>query len=103
MRIFPFLFSILIFSCTGRSGEKNHIVTVNGANIYKSNCSLCHGDDGKKQLAGASDLSQTKLPEPELHNVIKIGRGTMAPFENVLSEDEIKAVAEHVQKLKVNK
>lgn len=102
MRIFPFLLFILIFSCTN-SGEKKTIGTIGGTNIYKSNCSLCHGDDGKKRLADASDLSLTKLPESELITVIKKGRGAMAPFENVLSEDEIKAVAEHVQKLKTNK
>lgn len=102
MRILPFLLFIVLFSCTN-SEQKQEIVTVDGTNIYKSNCSLCHGDDGKKRLAGASDLSLTKLPEPELIGVIKKGRGAMGPFENLLSEDEIKAVAEHVQKLKVTK
>ena len=71
-----------------------------GIELYKVNCSPCHGEDGKKGLGGASDLSASILSEDEAKAVITNGRGNMAPYGGALKEEEIKALATYLQSLK---
>jgi len=75
---------------------------VNGQNIYlgKGNCVSCHGADGKKRLAGATDLSISQLDKNGIENVVVNGRNSMAPYKDILSAEEISAVTEYVESLK---
>lgn len=70
-----------------------------GADIYKAQCTLCHGEDGKLGIGGAKDLTTSTLTKEEMIAVITHGRGTMMPFNTLLSKDEIEAVADHVLNL----
>ncbi|MEZ4428361.1 MAG: cytochrome c [Nannocystaceae bacterium] len=80
---------------------------IDGKPLFVSKCKSCHGDDGKGKttigeklkipsLAG-SKLSQAKL-------IDKIANGVdgtkMKAFKGKLSDDEIKAIAAHIKKLK---
>ena len=71
-----------------------------GIELYKVNCVACHGEDGKKGLGGASDLSASLLSEGDAENVITNGRGAMAPYGGQLKEEDINALATYLQTLK---
>ena len=71
-----------------------------GIELYKVNCVACHGEDGKKGLGGASDLSASVLSEGDAKNVITNGRGAMAPYGEQLKEEDINALATYLQTLK---
>ena len=76
--------------------------SVNGQEIYSANCAKCHGDDGKAGITGASDLSVSALDINGQIEVVKNGRGTMAPFAGQLTDEQIKAVTEFTETLKNN-
>ncbi|MBK7935583.1 MAG: cytochrome c [Lewinellaceae bacterium] len=71
-----------------------------GMAIFRQYCVVCHGADGKLGLNGAKDLSASILTPEERINIITNGRKLMTPFNEILSADEIKAVAEYTQTLK---
>ena len=72
---------------------------VDGAKIYKMNCVICHGADGKLGINGAKDITQSELTEAEKINLIKKGKGAMTPFESILTEEQIKAVVTYTNSL----
>ena len=65
-----------------------------GAALYKKYCTLCHGADGKKGFNGAKDLTASILLVEERVILIREGKGLMTPYKGLLSEEEIRAVAE---------
>ena len=58
---------------------------------------------GNLQVSGASDLTKSSLSEEQIINVIKKGRNAMSPYEKLLTESQINAVATYVQGLRLNK
>jgi len=62
--------------------------------LYEANCSLCHGNDGKKGVAGAKDLSSTELDVNSIRDVILHGKGAMPPV--AVSDDDASAIADYV-------
>ena len=70
-----------------------------GEAVYKQYCVACHGADGKLGLSGAKDLGASTLTLDERIEVITKGRKLMTPFGEVLTPEEIRAVAEYSQKL----
>lgn len=68
-----------------------------GAEVFATNCSVCHGEDGHGG-AGGPDL--TTMPkaqnEPEAIEQVTDGGGGMPPFGGQLSEEEIQNVAAFV-------
>ncbi|MDB5258138.1 MAG: hypothetical protein JWM14_2833 [Chitinophagaceae bacterium] len=72
----------------------------NGKAIFTQVCAACHGQDGKLGVGGAKDLSLSKLPHVEVVQVIAKGKGLMQPYEGVLSEQEIEAVANYAEGLR---
>lgn len=82
----------------GSKAENNNIA--DASSLYKTNCSSCHGDDGKLGLTGATDLSTSALDNAGIIHVIANGRGAMAPFKGALSDEQVQAVAGYVESLK---
>ena len=72
----------------------------NGRAIFTQVCAACHGQDGNLGVGGAKDLSQSKLSHTEIVQMIARGKGLMQPYESVLSEQEIEAVASYAEGLK---
>ena len=64
-----------------------------GMAVFRKYCVLCHGADGKLGLNGAKDLSKSALPLEERIKVVTNGRKLMTPFGEILSPEEIQAVA----------
>jgi cytochrome c6 len=71
-----------------------------GMAVFRKNCVLCHGADGKLGANGAKDLTSSVLPVDSRILIITNGKNLMTPFKAVLSEAEIKAVAEYSLTLK---
>jgi cytochrome c oxidase cbb3-type subunit 3 len=81
-----------------------------GAAIFKKNCVMCHGADGK----GFSALKtpnftdpkwQSSIKDKEMREVIKSGKkGTAMPaFGNQLKDEEISAVIAYIRSLNSSK
>jgi mono/diheme cytochrome c family protein len=76
-------------------------VEVDGQLLYTNNCASCHGPDGNLGNSGSKDLSKSKFNEQQVLNIIKKGKGTMPPFEYLLTTDkEREAVMEFVMSLR---
>ncbi len=97
------LSAVLILSCASATESDSALPPtsgrVNGAKIFSTHCTLCHGKDGKLGLSDAKDLSVSQLSKDEMVAVISNGRGTMASYKTVLSKAEIEAVVQHVRTL----
>lgn len=72
----------------------------NGEVIFTQVCAACHGQDGKLGVGGAKDLSQSTLKHQEVVQMVAKGKGLMQPYESVLSEQEIEAVATYTEGLR---
>ncbi|MDO9186636.1 MAG: SirB2 family protein [Bacteroidia bacterium] len=73
---------------------------LNGQEIFNASCISCHGADGKLGLMEASDLSISTMEFAAKIEIIKNGKGAMTPFAEILTEEQIKAVAEYTESLK---
>lgn len=83
-----------------RSMETISASTLNGQELFNASCISCHGADGKLGLMEASDLSISTMELATKIELIKNGKGAMTPFSGILSEEQIKAVAEYSESLK---
>jgi len=81
--------------------SESYDIMAHGKALYLSNCALCHGDNGKKSLSGAKDLSITEKSAEEMFEIISNGKGQMRAYSSVFSKEEIEAVLAYVKTLKV--
>ena len=81
------------------SSSTTETVALDGEKIYKQNCALCHGPDGKLGANGSKDLTISDFDLNERIAMISKGKGVMTAFENILTLPEIKAVAEYYMTL----
>jgi mono/diheme cytochrome c family protein len=80
----------------------------NGADIYKTKCSACHGKNGagdtmlgknlKLRPLGSDDVQ--KQSDDELFTIISKGRKRMPPFDRKLSKDQIHDLVKYIRSLK---
>ncbi len=99
--ILPLFFSgIILLSACSNNPNTSENTALSGADLYVKSCAVCHGNDGKKGLSGASDLSTSTLDYTSLVDVITNGRKIMPPFKTTLKAHEIEAIAKHVESLK---
>jgi cytochrome c553 len=93
------------------------VASVQAADVkenWKAHCAKCHGDDGKGQTkmgqkAGCKDLTDAKvqdeLKDDKAFKAVKEGmkdgdKTVMKAYNEVLSDDEIKALVAHVRTFK---
>lgn len=95
--LLPFAFCLA--SC-GNNSIKTSEVKSAGQSLYESNCTSCHGEDGKLCALSAKDLSVTNFSKEQMEEIIANGKSTMTPFGNMLNKEEISAVADYVETLK---
>ena len=105
-------FSMLLFACGGQTGKDSSAKPaktatkakkIDGAKIYKTYCVTCHGLYGDMGASGAVNLATSILNEEDRIQVITKGRKLMTPFEGLLSEKKIKAVAKYIETLRTEK
>jgi mono/diheme cytochrome c family protein len=94
--------SFLLAACgdTPSNGSGATGGTLDGASVFRKYCVNCHGANGKLGLSGAKDLSVSALSLEDRVALITNGRGLMAAYRDILSEAEIKAVAEYTLQLR---
>lgn len=95
--IFLFCLSLSFWAC---SGVESPSAAVSVAELYGANCALCHGADGKLQLADASDLSASEMTVEQRKEIIRNGKNDMVPFGDLLSDGEIAALANFLDQLR---
>lgn len=98
--------ALLVLACG--SGEMPATVdesagTSKGEQLFLSNCTLCHGRDGKLGFNGAKDLTLSTLTKAEMIALVTNGKGLMMPYKNTLTAKDIEAVVQHVRSLAVKK
>ena len=89
----------MVLAC-GDNQTKKDSGPPQGAAIYKKYCVLCHGADGKLGLNGSKDITASAFTLEERMVLIQNGKNTMTPFKDILTPEEIKAVAEYTMTLK---
>lgn len=91
------LFSI--HACSPQ-GESNRDSGLSAKELYARHCRACHGDDGRKGVAGAKDIPDSKLNLEERIRLIQQGKGAMMPYKGLLTSEEIRGVAEYTMQMK---
>lgn len=70
-----------------------------GQEIYQKLCIECHGDDGKKGLFKAPDITVSILKEAEMKERILQGKGIMRGYEHELNNMQVDALIEYITTL----
>lgn len=95
LALLSFMFIVAAYGLAEMSRTKkvsNEIT--DGKALYETSCAVCHGNDGKLGMAGASDLSQTPLQQSEIVNIILNGKNAMPKV--AMSEEQANATAKYV-------
>ncbi|MBK9337968.1 MAG: cytochrome c [Lewinellaceae bacterium] len=71
-----------------------------GKALFRRHCVTCHGADGTLGLNGAGDLTKSARTQAERVVQITKGKNLMPAFEEVLTPEEIQAVANYTETLK---
>ena len=94
-----FAFIIAAFFACGNVNSQSSDAE-SGEQIYKTYCVACHGDNGKLKLNDAPDLTFSRMTlEERIENITK-GGSMMPAFGEVISEEQIQAVAVYLDELK---
>lgn len=88
---------MVILACAESS--KKELTDEQVEKLYRQHCVLCHGIDGTLQVNGAKDLTKSPYSLQDRIQQITKGKNTMTPYENILTKEEIKALAEYTFKL----
>lgn len=80
--------------------EITAVTAVDGKEIYEAKCINCHGADGKLGMSGAKDLTLSVLKPEEKITLITNGKSTMKPYKDVLTAEQITAVAAYTETFK---
>ncbi|NNE26366.1 MAG: cytochrome c [Saprospiraceae bacterium] len=88
-------FGVALYACAPASKTN-----IDAAKLYKTHCVICHGIDGKLGINGAKDLTVSPMTFKERVNNITNGAGTMQAFKDILSKEEIEALAKYTLTLK---
>ena len=83
---------------------------VDGKALFAQACAKCHGTDGTgglptvangpKPVDLTSDAWQESRSDGELISAIRDGRGAMPPFADVLTAEQVHALAAHLRTLR---
>lgn len=72
-----------------------------GRNLYESDCSTCHGEDGSGELLGSADFTDLRqmdnLAPRDLYLIVTQGRGSMPAWQSLLSQDDRWAVIDYLR------
>ena len=102
--IFPALIgtfcAVACAAAEGPDADKKDPVTP-GEAMFNSNCTMCHGRDGRLNLSGAKDLTKSVLTKAEMIAIVTSGKGDMAGFGRTLTKKQVEEVVNHVRSLHV--
>jgi len=78
----------------GIAKEGTAVASNDGESLYKANCVLCHGNDGKLGASGAKDLSTSTMQLAEMKEIILHGKGLMPAAQ--VNDEQASAIADYV-------
>lgn len=75
-----------------------------GRTTYLTQCSQCHGTDGKGTAVAATSLQMFKGSEDDFLRVVRNGRtGTaMTPWKGLIGDDDIRSIARYLKQLSMD-
>ena len=76
------------------------VSAIDAKRIFKINCTICHGLKGNMMINGAKDLTKSKINLTNSVAQVYFGKGLMTPYSNILSDEEIVAVAKYSETLR---
>ena len=81
---------LLMASCAGNNGQGENIrlESLSGDELYRNNCTACHGSNGDAGVGGASALSTSTLDHHAIQEIIEKGRNAMPPQTHAYKTDE---------------
>jgi mono/diheme cytochrome c family protein len=95
-------FWLVLFSC-GSSDSASVAGTASSdqgafdvSALYAQRCATCHGMEGNMSMGGAKKLTESVSSKEEITAQIRYGKGTMPPFGEMLTNEQINALAEYV-------
>ena len=92
--------AMVLLACAGEGKSDSGNASVkNGKEVYRKYCVLCHGEDGKKEVNGAYDISVSQMTMDDRVELITHGRNLMTPFQGILTDQEIRDVAAYSMSL----
>jgi mono/diheme cytochrome c family protein len=102
---------IVVFFLLSACGENTQVVDFDNEKpfsqadakaLYSIHCAVCHGVDGKLGLSNAADLSESKISDVEVKNVILNGneKGMMPYKELITKENQVDALVEYTKSLR---
>lgn len=103
MRVLAILSGVVIltWACGSADTTESVITTEKSVEaLFKTHCSICHGNDGRKGLAGARILPESTLTLEERVQLITRGKGNMMSYQGLLSAEQIEALAEYTTTFK---
>lgn len=79
-----------------------------GAQVFKTKCAMCHGQDGKGQTAMGKanhlkDLASSDVQsvhDSDLKNIIENGKGKMPAYKGKLTDEQVEQVVAYLRTLK---
>lgn len=72
-----------------------------GAVIYKKKCAICHGDDGKKGVGGAKDLTLSTMDSAAIVNILENGKNGMPQqIQHFKSDEEVENMVEYLKSMR---
>lgn len=72
----------------------------NAKELFEVRCAACHGNNGKGGMGNVPDLQKSESDSIAIFQTIKNGKGDMPSFKTVITENEMKLLAEYVYYLK---
>ncbi|MBP6312905.1 MAG: cytochrome c [Flavobacteriales bacterium] len=99
----PILFTVAMIACSNGTENAPDVADTrgpSGAEIYATNCKLCHGATGDLGMGEANDLTVSVLSSEEIIAMVTNGKGNMVPYKNILTTKQIEAVAAYVETLR---
>jgi mono/diheme cytochrome c family protein len=82
-------------SASGYSGASEGGQQPDAEALYAQRCATCHGMNGGMRMGGAARLVESSVSRDEVIAQIRYGRGAMPPFGEVLSAEQIEALADY--------
>lgn len=94
---------MLMLACAATEGgsKEDKAPLGPGGSVFRSQCAMCHGKDGKLSMSGAKDLTKSTLTKEEMNAIVTYGKGGMIGFGRTLSKKQIEEVVDHVRTLRV--
>jgi len=100
-----FAATIALAACGTAAQNESAAATASGeprdiSVLYEQRCATCHGKNGNMGMGGAKKLTESEATKEEIIGQVRYGKGTMPPFGEMLSAEEIEAMADFVIRLR---